>query len=271
MIALCRPHHDAADAGVFSKQQIQELKKQQRTSSAEVDFPWAPRSLLIRVGGCYCGGTETLVAIGGKSCIRIRRAETGLLLLSLKVDNVDGANILEVEDNMLLAQPAELHDLEVNTSATKVRVWFADRKIGLDLSFKRMTAEQLSDLLKTDLDRSNARRDERLSSLKLRLGDRAGVLESTPESREAWLASLSNPLPDAIRSAIISDDQVGDLVKEWARNNCRDDEGLVAVLNFKQLSLYGHGRHVQIEDGVRSDGLDVSYSTFFDQEGAFGL
>jgi hypothetical protein len=53
MIALCQEHHDKADAGAFTQDQLRELKQQGANQSEDVRgrFDWLRRDLLAVVGG----------------------------------------------------------------------------------------------------------------------------------------------------------------------------------------------------------------------------
>ena len=155
MIALCRSHHDAAEAVTFSKQELQRLKTSSRTDPAANFFPWAKREF-VRLGGCYSGGMTTHVAISNSPVIQLTRAANGLLLLSARLRSADGRVILELEENMLIAQPEEIFDLEVNTGATRVRLWLDHLRLGLDLSFKRLSVDELSEQLARDKQRAEA-------------------------------------------------------------------------------------------------------------------
>ena len=151
MIALCRQHHDAADRGVYSQDELRHFKKSVITALPVVaEFPWSKHQLLIRLCGCYLGGTTVAVALAGEPAIWLRRTNEGLLLLSFKLKAADNSILAEMEDNMFEADPSLLHNLEVNTGGTKLKFWLSPRNIGLKLSFKRITIDELSIALETD-------------------------------------------------------------------------------------------------------------------------
>src|SRR5690349_17637133 len=63
MIALCREHHDAAEK-LFSKDELRALKQAGLSvEDVKARFPWAKRSILVRLGGVYCGGTSNVFMV----------------------------------------------------------------------------------------------------------------------------------------------------------------------------------------------------------------
>lgn len=53
MIALCREHHDKADAGAYTREQLHELKKNPRTKDVVGKFDWMRNKLMLVAGSCY--------------------------------------------------------------------------------------------------------------------------------------------------------------------------------------------------------------------------
>jgi hypothetical protein len=51
MIALCRQHHDAAEAGTFSRDELLDFKACSRSAPATTLFPWAKREFLVSHNG----------------------------------------------------------------------------------------------------------------------------------------------------------------------------------------------------------------------------
>ena len=136
MIALCREHHDAADRGILSSGELRALKQSPLSvEDVKSHFPWAKREVLVRVGGVYCGGSSIAFAMNNQPVVHFTKDDHGLLLLSCDLRAPDGSSAISMEENMLLADPALLHDLEVATGATRIKAWFAKRNVGLELSF----------------------------------------------------------------------------------------------------------------------------------------
>lgn len=250
MIALCRQHHDAADSGVYSRDQLVNLKQSVRSARPTAACPWSKREFLIRLGGCYSGGTSTAVAIAGQRAIWLRRTDEGLLLLSFQLRADDGSIIAEMEDNMFEADPSRLYDLEINTSGTKLKFWLSQRNIGLDLSFKRVPMHELSTILEADRLRAEKEFDRRLP---------------------AEVRDMIRDLPEEIREARFPKDLTGTFVKSWASSNCLDDEQRIPLLNFDNLTLHDGGRRIAIRNGIASDGGAILHSASFDNAAGFNL
>ncbi len=97
----------------------------------------------------------------------------------------------------------------------------------------------------------------------------------TPQSAEAIHERVADfrercggtELPDHLLEAHFSGDPVGHLVKSWAATNCIDQEGLVSLLNFENLSLCGRNRHIRIRNGIGN----FDYNAAFDNDTAFAF
>ena len=273
MIALCRAHHDAAEAGTFSQEELRQLKASPADQPATNYFPWAKRQFLVRLGGCYSGGAGTHVAIAGDPVVQLTRAHNGLLLLSTRLLSSDGRVILEIDENDLIVASEDLYDLEVNTGSTKLRAWLGERHLGVDLAFRRVSIDSLSQQLDHDRQRAESR-IPKLEDLIAQFPDDIKAIVQSPSGLRGMLSSMPglDRLPEHVREAFLSGDQVGTFVKRWAQERCMDEDGLIPMLDFDHLSLNSQGRHVEIHDGVGGQGPFIGYSAAFDNHsGAFNL
>lgn len=268
MIALCREHHDEADAGLHSKDELRALKTTTavaETVTAQFDC-WAKKSILVRLGGMYCGGSALTLAVENQPIITLNRRANGLLEVSFKLRSADGTVVLEMEDNGFECTPSLLHDLETDTGKTKVKMWFKKLDIGLDLSFRRITIDELKESLAEDKLRSDKQS--------------AGILEAVlanlpPEMR----AMVENPppgsfahFPEQFRTAYESGDHVGWHIQEWVKANCLDDEGMIPFLDFKNMKLHEAGRAIVIRSGIQEGERHIGYGGAFDNAaGAINL
>ena len=268
MIALCREHHDAADRGLFSKDDLRALKRSPwSVEDVKVQFPWAKRNILIRLGGVYCGESNPTctpaLAVRNVPIIRLAKDENDLLLLDLDLRAADGTSVLSMEQNMLLCNSASVHDLEVDTGATRVKAWFAPRDVGIELRFTRVTLDELGATLADDRERA-----EKASKLLIRALPPDIQAEFDRPPSLSWLAQL----PAEIRDAFLSGDPVGWRVRKWATANCLDDEQRIPLLDFKRMVVYGEGRRIVISDGIREGEGEIVYTSAFDNgSGAFNL
>jgi hypothetical protein len=237
MIALCGPHHTAADHGVYSRDELKKLKRSlTNTQPTIAELPWSKREFLIRLGGCYSGGMDVAVALSGQRAIWLRRSDDGLLLL---------------------------------TGGTRLKFWLSRRNIGLELSFRRVTVAELSAILGTDRVRAEQEFERRVPVEVLDM-----FRWAKSRSANDWVHG-SPPFqapPEGIREAYRSGDPAGTFVKRWASSRCLDDEQKIPLLNFENLILYSGGRRIVIRNGIAADGYSIGYSSSFDNEaGGFNL
>lgn len=261
MIALCRQHHDAADRGVYSCGDLRNLKQSLSNSHPAIaNLPWSKQEFLIRLGGCYTGGTAVAIALAGERAVWLRRGDNGHLLLSFQLLAADGSILALMEDNMFEADPKRLYDLEASTGGTRLKFWLSRRNIGLELTFERVTMGELSNMLEAD---------RLLASPPLELLHTADNQEvdpdSKPKSNSAWFQELPSfqRLPEALRDSILSKDPTGTFVKRWVSNHCLDDEQRVPLLNFEKLVFFRGSKRVEIRNGIVTEGLGIKYSAGF--------
>ena len=128
MIALCKDHAAAADAGLFSNTHLEQLKKAGNSvESVQSKFPWAQQNFLIRLGGNYSGGESVPLLLGGEPVISLTRDVGGLLLLSLDLKLSDGTSIARIHENNFEVDPMQIYDLVLNTAPTSVKIWLSER------------------------------------------------------------------------------------------------------------------------------------------------
>jgi len=246
MIALCREHHDEADQGHYSPDELRQLKNSGLSAdTVKGDFPsWMKASLLVRVGGSYIGGCRNVIAVEHRPIIRLTQNEAGLLSLSFVLSDARCEPVAVMEDNAFEAYPDNIHDMFVATRKGRVKVWLAAKDdIGLDLSFRRLSLDELEEVLETDRTRAYTK---------------AEVL-------------LRNEFPgvrELISQALHSDDPVGRHVKSWAEKNCMCDDLKIPFVNFESISVFLRGERIVLKDGL---GPTFDYCAAFDQPGAFNL
>jgi hypothetical protein len=267
MIALCREHHDAADRGLFSRDELRSFKqKTLPVDDVKAHFPWAKPNILVRLGGVYCGGSGIIFAVHNEPIIHFTKDESGLLFLSFDLRAADGCSIVGMEENMFLADPDVLHDLEIDTGPTKVKAWFARRDVGLDLSFKRVTLDELNGVMAEDRRRAESIGKELQDRLPPDLQALIGKHRDQPPP--SWEAEL----PDEIREIHCSNDRIGTMVRKWAMANCQDDEQRIPFLDFKNMVVHHSGRRIVIRNGIREGEGGIVYSASLNNvRGAFNL
>ena len=275
MIALCRQHHDFADAGGFSNDELRSLKtKDNSIDSVKANFPWAKMAMLIRLGGCYSGGSSTVLRVSEDPVVSLTTGPSGLVSLSFTLKLPDGTIVASMIENVFQSDPLTLHDLSCTASATRIKVLFKPRDIGLDLSFQRLTVEDLSGILQADKQRAEASPaakrakaviDEMIATFPESIRDSlSGDGIRKPPS---WIADL----PEHLREAHLSDDPVGFSIKQWARKNCVDAEGKLTLLDFTNFTVNAPGRRIRIRNGIGEGQGFLGYNAALDNAGSFNL
>ena len=275
MIALCRQHHDFADAGGFSNDELRSLKTRDYSAdSVKANFPWAKMAMLIRLGGCYSGGSSAVLRVSGDPVVSLTNGPSGLIFLSFSLKLPDGAIVASMIENAFQSDPLTLHDLSCTASATRIKVWFAPRDIGLDLSFQRLTVDELSRILQTDKERA-----ENSPAAKRAKAEIDELKAALPESMRDYLSgaetqiplSWIDHLPEHLRQAYLSGDPVGFSIKRWALQNCVDADGKLTLLDFTNFSVKNAGRTIRIRNGIEEGQGFLGYCAAIDNAGSFNL
>jgi hypothetical protein len=256
MIALCTRHHAMADRDVFSRVQLRAFKNSPHSvEEVRAKFEWARPKQLVRLGGFYMGGKQNVMNLEVNTFkerfVGLRENDVGLLELSFVLRDKYMNRVAVMENNMFVARPDQLFDLQVDAGATKVRIREQKRKVLLDLRTYRKTPEELVRLLEADWASSQE------SIQKRRINDGAvgpvfrdyllGPLTpldiNDPGSPALWRDESSGEMVDS-RQHLIS------FVLDWAMEYCIDDEGLVPLLDFRNVLTHVFGHDVQVRDGV---------------------
>jgi hypothetical protein len=112
MLALCRQHHDAADAGAYTVEQLHALKARGRDQSVALvgRFEWMRHRLLAVVGGTFYYETPIPVQLGERAVVEFRRDEQDLLLLNVSMPSTLPEPRMIIEDNFWIevGQPEQL-------------------------------------------------------------------------------------------------------------------------------------------------------------------
>ncbi|OMH26651.1 hypothetical protein BGP75_23435 [Motiliproteus sp. MSK22-1] len=173
MIALCPHHHNQADGGLWSNEQLRIMKKSPFVDDVlRVQWPWQPESLVIKVGAS--------LVVGSGSPFRL-----------------DGLPVLHF-------YPEEIEDLGISTVTFDSDIRDANRKSWLkikdsyfDLRLKNTTNVIFSAQTKTFLAKHN---DNTYISLRFK--------KYTFGEYKAWLESFM-PNPEIAVSAYNSTEKVG--------------------------------------------------------------
>lgn len=127
MIALCGEHHAKADAGAYTKEQLQEFKRlgAERTGELRGRFDWMRHRLLAVVGGNFYYDTPVVFEFRGEPAIWFNRDEDGYLLLNVRMLTRSGEPRVRIEDNFWLNR-GEPEDLACPPSGKLLSVRYAN-------------------------------------------------------------------------------------------------------------------------------------------------
>jgi hypothetical protein len=257
MIALCAKHHAMADQGVFDKAQLRAFKNASHSvEEVKAKFEWARPKQLIRLGGFYFGGKNNgmRVATGvvKDEFVGLQENSVGLLELSFVLRDKGMNRVAVMENNMFVAKPDRVFDLEVNAGATRIKIRQQKGKVLLDLHSGRKTREQLVQLLKSDADRGYRTMQNKASSSSATepvfrdylLGPMTPIETGDDRLQPShWRDECSGEVVDS-RQYLIS------FIYDWAMEYCVDDEGLIPVLDFRNVLSYILGKKFEIRNGI---------------------
>ena len=133
----------------------------------------------------------------------------------------------------------------------------------MELSFRRLTPDELDEILSRDRERANGIAEKHLpAEIKQLIANHRsspGMMRGRPTGSD---------LPADIRDASLSGDPAGWSVRKYAERQL-DDEGKIAFLDFRKLQVHANGREVVVRDGL---GSSILYSTSFSNgQGGFNL
>jgi hypothetical protein len=161
MIALCRLHHDAADVGAYTREQLRELKGRGRDARGAVGarFEWMRHRLLAVIGGGFYYETPTPLLIGDKPVIWFNRDEHNRFLLNIAMPATVPEPRLQIRDNFWI-EVGEPDDLECPPNGRvvsvryrngdRLRVEFFEVKDGEALSRRYTHADGVRHLLEEE-------------------------------------------------------------------------------------------------------------------------
>jgi hypothetical protein len=253
MIALCWKHHRMAEK-VFTSAQLRHFKSNpNQLDEVTGRFEWLGSEPLIRIGGCYAPGW-CRIDVNGAELVRVESGMDGLLSVNFVLRNQAGELLAVMQDNMLTAHASVFHDLAVTASGHRSKIWLAERRIGLELEYCLMNAEEIEKLVAADTPDIDP-----------------GDIVDPPEpiaDLDAFYAELSRvaTFMDLIPICYRRCDPVGTTVR-WHAARQRGSDGRFPVLNFVSCRLWNGGRLLEMRNG-RMDILQFCGGNTFNFAGA---
>lgn len=268
MIALCSKHHTMADRGLFSKGQLRKFKSSPHSvEDVKAKFEWARPRQLVRLGGFYMGGKNVAMIVEDgvlvERFVGLRENNVGLLELSLVLRDKGMRRIAVMENNTFVAKPERMYDLEVNAGATWIRIREQKRKLLLDLRTERKTPEELTRLLESDWERAEKAIKRKVARDKIGpvfrdslRGPFTAIGTDDSETPSIWRDESSGELVDS-REHLIP------FVFDWALEYCVDDEGLIPVLDFRNVHAYAFRHKLEIRNGIDTGKKSIGFGAYF--------
>jgi len=149
MIALCHEHHDLADAGRYTKDQLRELKKNPYIKSAKVSEEYG----YLRRNTIYCAGDSIgydvsyVLTIDEEPVIWFERDEDGYERLNLLIKDSQGNTILYMKNNDWIVFTNEIFDFECPAKGQTLKVISKDKKTNFELRFDDLRIEKFEEKL----------------------------------------------------------------------------------------------------------------------------
>ncbi|MBT3031595.1 MAG: SEC-C domain-containing protein [Candidatus Thiodiazotropha sp. (ex Lucina pensylvanica)] len=112
MIALCSIHHDKADAGAYTADQLRAYKKNKvQSEKIKGKFDWLRNDLLVVVGGIFYYKTLFPLKINNKKIVWFNRDEEGYLRLNIELPSTLPEDRIIMEDNIWtnIGCPCDIH------------------------------------------------------------------------------------------------------------------------------------------------------------------
>jgi hypothetical protein len=128
MIALCLLHAGQADAGDFTKEHLQDLKRKAPESAPEIrgELTWMRREVLALVGGNWYFDTPTILQVGNTPAIAFERDADGFLLLNLQFPSPAGTPRVKIEQNFFTVNPDQIADVVCAARGRTIQIDYAN-------------------------------------------------------------------------------------------------------------------------------------------------
>ena len=128
MIALCLLHAGQADAGAFTKERLQELKRKAPENAEEIrgELTWMRREVLALVGGNWYFDTPTILQVGNTSAIAFDRDADGYLLLNLRFPSPTGMPRVRIVENFFTVNPDQVDDVACAARGRTIQIDYAN-------------------------------------------------------------------------------------------------------------------------------------------------
>jgi hypothetical protein len=146
IIALCPQHHNEADVGAFSPDQLRALKADpfmKRTDGRIAGhFNWKRQQVILQAGGGLYIRCPVFLLVQERRVVWFSLDENENLALNLDLCDKDGNLVFSMRDNDWIVLD-KLDDVEAKPSTDSLSLRAASRGIRLSLDFKAMTLDDI--------------------------------------------------------------------------------------------------------------------------------
>ncbi|TAL34782.1 MAG: hypothetical protein EPN93_11660 [Spirochaetes bacterium] len=90
MIALCRDHHDKADSGIYTIDQLHEFKRSAINNNTNIKskFEWLRRDIFTMIGSNIYFNTPLIFEYNNNPIIWYNRSDNGYMLLNMGLQTI---------------------------------------------------------------------------------------------------------------------------------------------------------------------------------------
>ncbi len=155
MIALCPEHHNMADIGIYTKEQLRYFKKHPYVQDKlKVKWPWDPEKIVFRMGGSILFGSRAALTLESNKILEVKKKfipslNRATFSFNMNIPNKKGDFMIKMIDNYL---SAPIHNLKLLKFSTKGHVFKIEHEDGtyLNLNFKRNSLNEFNKSLKVN-------------------------------------------------------------------------------------------------------------------------
>ena len=199
--------------------------------------------------------------------VGLRENDVGLLELSFVLRDQGMRRLAVMENNTFVAKPDRMFDLQVDAGATRIRIREQKRKILLDLRTERKSPEELMRLLERDWARA-----QKAIAKKTARDDTSGpIFRDYLRGPLTAVETNGSVVPrvwrdESSRELVDSRQHLVPFVFDWAMEYCVDDEGLIPVLDFRNVLAYVFRRRLEIRNGVDAGQKSMAFGAYFSSD-----
>jgi len=202
IIALCLAHAKMADGGVWTRDQLRQMKRSPFLKGSEVAgrLEWLRQDIILRFGGLTCVRPKVILQVAGKPVIWVKRDSTGNMLLNMDIPASNGSPLLRMESNDWQVF-GNIANLEAAPGGRSIQVEIPTAAFALTMEFRDMSQSELRSAVEAKaIESSKRRRDQYEELLRVLPPDLSRVRPSFEEEVEAAKQEAWRPYEEYITS-----------------------------------------------------------------------